>query len=196
MINLISSDVKSEIMYAKRNTNLLKWCLILILIIFGVSIISVSGIFYLKQSQKQYSAQITSSKEQLQTQNLEEVQKEIETISSNLKLTTQVLSKQILFSKLFKQIGAAMPPKTNLTDLKISNTTGGIDLSAIAVDYASASQVQVNLQDPANKIFDKADIVNIVCQNTSINGYPCTVNIRARYGSNKPFLFITPENKL
>lgn len=195
MINLLSSNVKNDILYARRNTTLLRWCLILVLVILGVGVISMSGYFYIRQSQKQYNSQIEQSKAQLSEQKLAETQTQIEDISNNLKLTVQVLSREVLFSKLFKQIGAAMPANTNLTDLKISKTEGGIDMTAIATDYNTASQVQINLQDSANKIFDKADILNIVCQPNSKQPYPCTVNIRARFGSNKSFLFITPEVK-
>ncbi len=195
MINLLSSNVKQDILFAKRNTQLLRWCLILLLIIFGVGVISVSGIFYLKKSQRQYSVQIESSKIQLSEQKLTQTQKEIESISNNLKLTTQVLSKEILFSKLFTQIGAAMPPKTNLTDLKIANTSGGIDLSASGADYNAASQVLVNFQDPNNKIFDKADLLNIGCDTVVRNTYPCSISLRARFGADKSYLFISQEKK-
>src|SRR3989304_3430954 len=95
----------------------------------------------------------------LGAQKLEETQKSVQEISDNLKLVVQVLSREILFSKLIKQIGTAIPPSAVLTDLKIAKTSGGIDLTAVAIDYSTATQVQVNLQDPDNKIFDKADLI-------------------------------------
>jgi hypothetical protein len=87
-----------------------------------------------------------------------------------------------------------MPAKTVLTNLQINKVQGGIDLSAQAVDYKTATQIQLNLQDPTNQIFAKADIISIAC---SANGtgtlnskYPCLVQIRALFASNNPFLFI------
>jgi len=43
--------------------------------------------------------------------------------------------------------------KSSLIGLNISQTRGAIDISAIATDYDTASQVQVNLADPHSKIF-------------------------------------------
>lgn len=194
MINLLASNAKEDILYARRNSQLLKYCLIVICIIIGTLLISLAGLFYINQSQKQYTEQVNKTLALLKEQKLEETQKKIETISNNIKLTTDVLSKEVLFSKLLLQIGAAMPAKTNLTDLKIINTTGGIDLTAIASDYDTATQVQVNLADPANKIFDKADIVNIICNSKTLIDpeYPCTINIRARFSSKASFYFIAP----
>jgi len=194
MINLLASNAKQDLMYARRNTLLLRWCFVVILIIMGIGAISLAGLFFIKQSQKQYTDQVARTQAQLKEQNLETTQKKVESISNNLKLTTQVLSREVLFSKLLKQIGSAMPANTSLTDLKIGKTEGGIDLSAVASDYNAATQVQVNLQDPSNKIFDKADILNIVCTaaNTLDPRYPCTVNIRARFGKNNTFFLINP----
>lgn len=195
MINLLSSNVKKDIQYARRNTVLLRWCLVLLLITIGIGIISISGVFYIRSSQRQYSDQIAHTDSTLKEQKLAETQKNIENISNNLKLTVQVLSKEILFSKLFKQIGAVMPPDTYLTDLKISDTEGGIDLSAAAKSYNSATQVQVNLQDPSNKIFDKADIITVGCTTTVKTNYPCTISLRARFGNNHDFFFINSGAK-
>jgi hypothetical protein len=195
MINLLASKSKEDIMYARRNTKLLRYCVLALFVIAGIIAISLSGLFYMKQSQKQYAAQIARTEAQLKEQNLEETQKKVESISNNLKLTTQVLSREILFSKLLKQIGSVMPANTSLTDLKIGKTEGGIDLTAIASNYDSATQIQVNLSDPANKIFDKADIINIVCNTNNILDprYPCTVNIRARFIKDASFYFIAPK---
>ena len=83
-----------------------------------------------------------------------------------------------------------MPPGSSLTGLNIAQVTGGIDITAGASDYNTASQVQVNLADPNNKIFSKADIVGINCASGSSGSYPCTVTIRALFAANNPYLFI------
>jgi hypothetical protein len=55
--------------------------------------------------------------------------------------------------------------------------------------------VQVNLADPTNKIFSKADIVSITCSSSNALSplYPCTVNVRALFVTNNPFLFINSK---
>ncbi len=194
MINLLPTTVKHNYIYARRNTTLLKWSILLLVAIFGVVAIVAGGHMYMNRSIHKYLAQNVQAKQSLKDQHIDEVQKQVQSISSSLKLVVQVLSKEVLFSKLITQIGTVMPSKATLTDLNISKVQGGIDLTAAAADYTTASQVQANLQDPNNKIFDTADLVSITCNSTTApdKNYPCTVVIRARFAKNNPFLFITP----
>ncbi len=196
MINLLPPDTKQEISYARRNSRLLRWGVILFCSVVSAWLIVFGGIFYTQNSIQSYVRQSEATKDQLQSQKLEETQAKVQDISNHLKLVVQVLSKEILFSKLLQQIGSVIPPKSILTDLKIAKLEGGIDLTAIASDEVTATQVQVNLQDPSNKIFDKVDIINITCSSTSTADprYPCTVTVRARFSKNNPFLFIKPQS--
>lgn len=196
MINLLPSNYRQNITYARYNTKLLKWSLSLLGSIAGVAVIVVVGLFYIHQSTISYSAQLAQTKQAVKTQQVAKTQQKIQDISSSLKLVIQVLSREVLFSKLLKQIGSAIPANASLTDLKIGEVKGGIDLTAIASDYNTATQVQVNLQDPANKIFNKADIVSINCSSTNATNskYPCTVTIRAQFAANNPFLFTSPRS--
>ena len=196
MINLLPPELKENYAYARRNTRLVQWSFIFIASITGVAVIVAAGAFYMHQSINNYTSQNTKLQQDLKDQKLDETQKRVQDISSSLKLVVQVLSKEVLFSKLIAQIGTAIPSNAALTDLKIAKAEGGIDLTAIASDYNTATQVQINLKDPANKIFDKADILNISCASgTSANKrYPCTVNIRAQFAESNPFLLISPTS--
>jgi Tfp pilus assembly protein PilN len=207
MINLLPPDVKQSVAYARRNSVLLRWIAALLVSAVGIAIVAVFGLLYINKSIDDNQKQVAQMQEQLKVQKLEETQKRVEDISTSLKLVTQVLSKQVLFSQFIPQVGAAMPPNTILTNLSVTKLQGGIDLQAAATDYAAATQVQVNLKDPANKIFSNADIVNIQCVTPSAENssgstggnaagssvsskYPCTVSIRAQFAANNPFLFI------
>lgn len=191
MINLLPPDTQKGYTYARRSTHLVRLSFVLFLALVGVWLIVGFGLFYLNNSVNDYKEQTTKARQQLQDQKLDETQAQVKEISGNLKLVVQVLSREVLFSELIKQIGATIPTNAVLTNLKISDTKGGIDISAEAVDFKTASQVQVNLADPNNKIFDKADIQNISCSGNSKNPkYPCSVTIRAQFADKNPFLFI------
>ncbi len=190
MINLLPSRLRSDVSYARRNTHLLRWCVGLLIGFISICLIIMFGLVYIRHTTTKTQQQISAAQVQLKDQKLEETQKRIESIGSGLKLTIQVLSREILFSSLLKQIGAAMPPGSALTGLSINKLQGGLDLNAKAKDYQSATQVQVNLQDPANKIFSKADIISISCAaGSNDNNYPCTVTIRALFSKDNTFLF-------
>jgi Tfp pilus assembly protein PilN len=160
------------------------------LAIAGMLIIILFGYIFIDSSISRYQAQIEQAKTSLKAQKLDETQAKVEELSSDLKLIVQVLNKEVMFSKLIKQIGAVMPPKSVLRDIEISKVQGGIDLTANAQDYVTATQVQVNLQDPANKVFEKADIVSIDCSSSLNPKYPCTITLRALFAKNNPYLFI------
>lgn len=192
MINLQPPNVKQNLTYGRRNTQLLRWSLACLLAILGVAIVVLFGQFYMNQSIRNYSTQKQKTTDVLSAQQLSQTQKQVQDISSSLKLVVQVLSREVLFSRLIQQVGAAIPANARLTDLKISQTQGAIDLTAVASDYNTATQVQVNLQDPANKIFNKSDILNITCVATGAANarYPCSIGLRAQFAKSNPFLFI------
>lgn len=205
MINLLPPETKQTILYARRNRRLLHWAAGLSLSIVGILVVVLFGQLYINRSIASYTRRVDQAREQLKVQKLEETQSRVEDITSSLKLAVQVLSRQVLFSELIRQVGAAMPENTVLTNLQITQTQGGVDLNASAADYNTATQIQVNLQDPANRIFEKADIVNITCNprpagatapaNDLKAKYPCEVTIRALFAKNNPFLFISKDER-
>lgn len=191
MINLLPSGLKSEYQFARRNTQLRHWAFALLFGLIGVGLVATGGMLYLQKSIDDYTTKVATLEKSLKSQNLEETRKRTEAISSNLKLAGDVLSQEVLFSKLLTQIAAVTPSNTSLAELNINQVQGSLDISAISSDYASATQLQVNLSDPKNKIFTKADIQNISCQpNPTDPRYPCNVSIKALFSENNPFLFI------
>ena len=195
MINLLPPELKVGYRYARRNVGLRKWVVIFMVGLIGLGAIATYGLLTLKQSSVRYSDQIAISQTMLEKEKFTETQKRVKDMSSSFKLVVKVLGQEVLFSQLIKQIAATIPQNANLTSLNIAQTKGAIDISANATDYNTATQVQVNLSDSNNKIFSKADIISISCNNaTAVNTlYPCTVNIRALFAGNNPFLFINSK---
>lgn len=191
MINLLPPDVHRSIAYARRNTQLVRWLVALLIGLAGIIIITFAGLFYIDNATSQVQSQVALAQQDLKTQKLEETQARVEDMSSSFKLVTQVLSRQILFSEVLKQVGAVMPSGASLAQLGVSQLEGGIDLQIVAVDYQSATQVQVNLEDPKNKLFSKVDIVSITCGENESDTYPCSGRLRALFvKDNNPFLFL------
>ena len=191
MINLLPPEIKEDYAYALRNTSLRRWVAALLFGIVGLGIVATLGLVALQHSTDTYDKQVATAQTNLQKQKLKETEAQVTDISNSFKLVVQVLSKEVLFSKLLKQIATVIPNNVNLTGLNISQTTGAIDISAAASDYNTATQVQVNLADPNNKIFSKADIVSIACSaSPSDPKHPCVVQIRALFSTKNPFLFV------
>jgi hypothetical protein len=193
MINLLPPEIKSSYHYSRRNVVLRKWVALFAVALLGLGGLATYGMLTLHQSTLHYEQRIATTEATFKREKYSETQTKIKDISSSFKLVVQVLSQEVLFSQLIKQVATAIPANSNLTGLNISQTKGGIDITAEATDYRTATQVQVNLSDPQNKIFSKADIITINCNGavTTNPRYPCTVNIRALFNKDNPFLLIS-----
>lgn len=216
MINLLPQPERESIVYARRNSKLLRWSGVMALSIFIMVLLWGTGYLYIASTTTKLQGTIARKQSDLQAQKLDETQNRISDLSNNLKLILQVLSKEVLFSKLLQQIGSVMPSGSVLSTIEISKVEGGLDLIALAKNHQTATQVQLNLQDPRNKLFDKVDLVSVNCgpatvttpntsgssagqgvatqTGTKVNPYPCTVNLRALFDDENPFLFINKSS--
>jgi hypothetical protein len=193
MINLLPPDIKQDMHYGRRNVILMRWLAACSFALGAILIIIAIGYLYLSQTAASQARQTEAARQNLESQNVGETQKKIEEMSNNIKLSTQVLSREILFSKLLRQLGASLPADTSLQEFQVDKLQGGLTLRGGAKNINAATQLQVNLQDPNNKIFEKADIENISCAPAVPNvPYPCTVQIRALFAKNNPYLYISP----
>ena len=191
IINLLPPDLKEAYHYAHRNVRLVRWTIICLVSLAGLAVISTVGLIYIEQTSRSYDTQISADEASLRDQHLSATQAKVKDISDSLRLAVQVLSKEVLFSKLLAQLAEITPSNAVLTDLNISQAQTSVDISALATDYNAATQLQVNLADPSNKLFSKADIVSITCGgNSASSAYPCSVIIRAVFVQNNPYLFI------
>ena len=198
MINLLPPDSKKTFFYARRNTQLIRFVIGLTIGIVGLLVIIGASMLYLQQETKAYEEAVSTTKAELKKENEAQTVQRVQDISNSLKLVVSVLEQEVLFSKLLRQVGAVMPQGTVLEDLSLSNElSGALDLRAGAVDYRSASQVQVNLQDTKNSIFDRADIVNIKCSSSADadkpDPYPCEITLRALFSKNNNFMLLSPK---
>jgi hypothetical protein len=197
MINLLPPEIKDGYRYARRNVQLRRWVIMCLLAAVGLMVVGTYGLVTLHQSTNQYSNQVAVSESQLQKNKLSQTTQQVQDISNSLKLAVQVLSKEILFSKLITQIGAVMPNNTVLSELIINKGDSGLNLEAKATSYNTATQVQVNLSAPANKIFSKVDIISITCSAAQAADprYPCLAEFRALFNAKNQFLFINQGSK-
>lgn len=191
MINLLPSELKESYHYAARNVLLVRWAVACALSVVGLALVSTAGLIIIQQATLSYNDQITTAQKSLEDQKLTQTQAEVKDISSSLKLAVQVLSQEVLFSKLLTQLATIMPNNAVLTDLDLSHAQTSVNITALTADYGAATQLQVNLADPANKLFSKADLVSVNCGGSSNDSkYPCTATIRALFAKNNPYLFI------
>lgn len=196
MINLLPPDMINNYRYARRNVVLRNWVVGFVIAFVGLGILATYGLLTIHQSINSNNIQISTTEALFKKEKFSQTQSQVQDISNSFRLVVKVLSQEVLFSQLLQQIAALVPANANLTGLNINQTEGGLDITAETTDYATATQLQVNLSSPNNKIFSKADIISITCgsNNEQNPTYPCTVDIRALFNPKNPFLFInSPE---
>lgn len=195
MINLLPPEIKQAYRYGLANVKLVRWVVAGFISLVGLGIIGTYGWLSLHQNIISYQNQVSATQATLKKQKQQQTYAQVRDISNSFRLVVKVLGQEVLFSKLLTQMGKAMPSGSYLTDLSIGKVQGGLDISARATDYNTATQVQVNLADPANQIFAKSDIVSIVCDsaNATDSTHPCLITMRALFAKNNPFLFINQK---
>lgn len=199
MINLLPPEHKESIMFARYNTQLRRWIAGAMVGLAGVVAVVFGGQFMLQQNADSYQQAIDTNKERLAQQKQKETLEKTKGIQDSFKLVVDVLSREVLFSKLLPQVGLVMPSGTALEGLSLNteDEETAFEITAVASDYTSASQIQVNLTDPANKLFQKADLVNITCtsEQTEPTDYPCRASMRVLPSTDNQFLLISEDNK-
>ncbi len=193
MINLIPTDLKEQMRYARRNRILLHWCVAVFCVIAGLCVTAFFGHFYISNSEKNLRLTVDSTNQRIEREKLPESQKEYTELANGVRTVMQILSKQVLFSQLIPHLGAALPEGAVLTGLTLTPEDVALDLMVGTRDEKTAAQTQVNFTDPANQLFEEADIVSLTCAaegETATTAYPCEVSIRALYKKDATFLFL------
>lgn len=206
MINLMPNEIKEQLIYGRRNRLLLRWLFAVFVVIIVVGAMTVFGQYYINRNINSLQSVAKLTRQRIEEQNLAAVQKDILTLSNNFKTVTQLLSKQLLFSKMFVKIGGIIPSGAILNSITLSTENSALDLNIVATDREAATQAFVNISDPKNGLFEKADLISVNCTaktakeasstNTtasayaSVSKYPCNALIKVVLKNDSSFYFL------
>lgn len=190
MINLLPPEVKQSITYGRRNAVLVKWIIAIVIVITGIAAMNIFGWLYINQNVHNQQKLVSLTQNRISSQNLEAAKNQLQDLSDKVKTIVQILNKQLLFSKMLTTIGSILPDGSVLSNINLSTTDSALDLSVSAVSRDAATQAFVNISDPANNFFDKADLVSITCETPSTKKYPCTAQVRVTLKNNSSFYFM------
>jgi hypothetical protein len=197
MINLMPDYLREEIIFARRNRVLLKWIMAVVVVIAGVGVMTIFGQYYINRNTSSLESVASITQNRISAQSLQVTQQEIQTLSNNFTTVSQLLKRQLLFSKMFVKIGSIVPSGAILRGITLSTVAStAIDLNIISIDRDSATQAFVNISDPANGLFEKADLLSVSCtqdttNSTSINAkYPCSALIKVVIKTDSSFYFL------
>lgn len=187
MINLMPQEITRDRKYGRKNILLFRWLMqtAIAFVLLCLSVFIGLGVLHRSQDSVYKNKQSLLSK--ISEEKLDDTQKSYKEFSDNLNTVTQILSKQILYSLLLQKIGSVIPPGTTLNSISIASTDNALDLNFNINNSSLAPIIQINLQDERNKLFEKADIIQVTCQQTDEK---CTAQLKAQYKKDAVFLFI------
>lgn len=191
MINLMPSDIKKDRAYGRSNVILLRWTYQISAAFVLLILALLSGYSFMVSAQKSVKNNKSTVESAIKNEKLDQTETEYNAFASNVKTVTQILSKQVLYSSLLQQIGSVTPSGATLSSVSISSSANALDLNFNITSADIAPILQLNLQDEKNQLFQKADIIQVNCQQSSVSGTEkCTAQLKAEYKKDAKFLFI------
>ncbi len=192
MINLLPPEAKEDALYGRRNYKLVFIGGGILLIMFALGALTLFGQFYLSQSKAQYTKSGIVVEQRIKDQKLEDSQKNLETLAANFKTASQLLSKQILFSKLFPKLAEIIPKGAYVRQISIDDKSTYLQFEIAAPSRSVANQGYINVSDPKNGLFEKADLLDITCSDKAPTdgSAPCKATVKALFRSDSPFLLL------
>jgi hypothetical protein len=196
MINLLPPDAKEEALYGRRNRKLVFIAGSICIMIVALGALTLFGQYYLSRSEKQYKNSGLIVEQRIKDQKLEESQKSLEVLAANFKTASQLLGKQILFSKLFPKLAEITPVGAYVRQVSIDDNDTYLQFEISAPTRELANQGYINVSDSKNGLFEKADLLEITCtdvsenKNSDTSTLPCKATVKALFRSDSPFLLL------
>lgn len=192
MINLLPPDVKSELRYARRNSTLISWIILCTCGIVGLVFVSAGGYFYMSRVENTTKAEKMSLEAQINNEGYEETVKKFESFATNVKSTSQILQKQVLFSSLVTRLAAVLPDGVLIKQIDLGEKDNALTLDFTLPNRSSALILQANLQDQTNKLFSSADLLSTSCATVEGGSEICGAQIRVLFDPASRLLLYQP----
>lgn len=163
MINLLPPEAKQSVIYARRNVALFQYCIVALTAGVALSAMLFFGATLASRTEKELEQSIQS--DQVKVDELELINKEAKELANSIDVIATLLSKEMKFSELIKEIGAIIPPDAALQSLTLSDDQQTpLSLEVLADKADTIGVTQENIEE--SELFKGADVLSI----TNING--------------------------
>ncbi len=176
MINLLPNEKKTEIRAARTNVLLLRYSGILLL-----AILFILGSMYVSRTVLGFTK--TSSEEVIASNDIKagvysSTKGQVDALSASLSETKTILDQEVLYSKVFVNIGQLMPPGTIFDKLALdANSFAGAAVSTKAYAKTSADVLALRQRFESSPIFSSVTFQTISESGSGISGYPVSVDM-------------------
>lgn len=180
MINLLSTDRKTEIRAARANVILSRY-----IAIIAVALVFILGVLYVSHTlltQTMDSAEIRIASNDTKAEVFRATKQEVEALSAKLNDAKLLLNQEVSYATLLTTLGRTMPAGTRLdslalNDAAISGATP-LEVTAYAETDEKAATIQQALQ--SSGLFTTVTLVSTNTDNTT-EGYPVKVALTVTF---------------
>lgn len=180
MINLLSTDRKTEIRAARANVILSRY-----IAIIAVALVFILGVLYVSHTllaQTMDSAEIRIAANDNKADVFSATKQEVDALSAKLNEAKLLLDQEVSYANILTTLGRAMPAGTRLDSLALNDSvisgSSPLEITAYAENDGKAATIQQGLQ--SSGLFSLVTLVSTNTDNTA-EGYPVKVTLTATF---------------
>ncbi len=179
MINLLPTDMKTEIRAARTNVILVRYIGLL-----ALAFIVLGGVVYGSAMVLQFTQQ--NAEQLIQTNDVQagiysQTKTEVDALSASLSGAKTILNDEIRYSQVLIDLGQLMPPGTILDELSLDQASfSGTPTTLTAYARTTEEAVQLQEQFRSSTLFSSINFQTMEA-NGGINGYPVSVSMTVTF---------------
>lgn len=175
MINLLPTEAKTAIRFARYNTSLMQYGIIAILVVVLIAGVLFFG--FTIASADETSLRDSIAQKESDLSELVSVEQEAGDLADKIDTVGKLLEREVRFSEVLQEIGSILPEGAILTSLRLTNDNEEpLRIAALVDTKNNAAVLRQNIED--SERFASADIEGIVVnldENGEPNGFAVTV---------------------
>ena len=158
MINLLPTEAKQAVRYARLNVSLIQYCVLVILTSAALSAMLLLGINIMSSTQNEIETSIES--DQAKIAELELINSQANELAADIDTISRLLQQEVKFSELIREIGLVIPAGASLSGLTLTeDRTAPLSLEVATTNPDLIGVLQENMRE--SDLFLGAEILSI-----------------------------------
>jgi hypothetical protein len=159
MINLLPDPIKEDMVYGRKNRQIINW---IVTAVFGVVIlfiIAAVGRLTIQTARDQALVQKENMVEQLKVADFDTVSEEYGDYVDGLGSVKKLYGQQILYTRLIRKLGTLLPAGARLTNISLSDKDRAVGLNFDNDTDGLGPVILLNLTDQSKQVSDKTRVL-------------------------------------
>lgn len=192
MINLLPEEIRTEIVYGRRNWWLMQRLVAVVCVMFITAGFGIAGAVYSNHIQNDVQNSIADNKNKLENPRWAKVKSQNKDLNDQVGAITALLKQEVKFSEVIRSIAGSLPQGSVLSGgLALTpNQSGAISLTVRTKSQDMTASLVSALTKSNGTPFKTAVINNSSCDAKSADDYKCTIQLSAEF---RDGVFLKPK---